>query len=154
MRETLQWNRARSSDTHAAETARLPDGGVAVRNSSAPDVVLRFTAEEWRCFVGDETGGVIGGEFDIDGETGTMYRRVTGFNPDGFTSGTAEVDRQQDTGPPGLGLDNGGPARRFPLERGSKASWKNCHPPSACNGSSWTRYPLRPGRSATRTRRG
>jgi hypothetical protein len=43
------------------EVASLPDGRVGVRDSKdAAGPVLRFTAAEWRAFV----GGVHGGEFD------------------------------------------------------------------------------------------
>jgi Domain of unknown function (DUF397) len=42
------------------EAARLPDGGMAVRNSRHRETVLRYTAEEWDCFL----DGVRKGEFD------------------------------------------------------------------------------------------
>jgi len=43
------------------EVASLPDGRIGVRDSKdANGPVLRFTAAEWKAFV----GGVLGGEFD------------------------------------------------------------------------------------------
>jgi hypothetical protein len=45
---------------NCVEVAALPDGGVGVRNSRDPDgLVLRFTADEWRAFL----GGVRNSEF-------------------------------------------------------------------------------------------
>ena len=46
---------------NCVEVSGLPGGAVGVRNSSNPDgPVLRFTADEWRDFI----GGVRNGEFD------------------------------------------------------------------------------------------
>lgn len=50
-----------SSGDDCAEIAHLPDGGVAVRNSSHPEEELRYTAEEWDCFL----DGARKGEFDV-----------------------------------------------------------------------------------------
>lgn len=66
-----RWVRAAGSDPAkgAVETALLPDGSVAMRNSAYPDgPVLVFTALEWAAFIGDENGGVVGGEFDDYGQ--------------------------------------------------------------------------------------
>jgi len=42
------------------EVLHLPDGGVAVRGTTAPGIDLRFTAAEWTAF----PLGVKAGEFD------------------------------------------------------------------------------------------
>lgn len=52
-----------SKDQNCVEVAHLPDGRVAMRNSSGGPELL-FTADEWDCF----TGGVRLGEFDHFGE--------------------------------------------------------------------------------------
>lgn len=43
------------------EIARLPGGGMAMRNSADPETVLRYTAAEWEAFV----LGARDGEFDL-----------------------------------------------------------------------------------------
>jgi len=48
------------SNGNCVELASLPDGGVAVRNSRDPGVVLRYTRAEWEAFL----DGVHKGEFD------------------------------------------------------------------------------------------
>ena len=50
-----------SANGQCVETARLADGGMAVRDSKNPaGAVLAFTADEWRAF----TAGVKDGQFD------------------------------------------------------------------------------------------
>ncbi|GAA2650129.1 DUF397 domain-containing protein [Streptomyces noursei] len=49
-------------DAEAVEIAFLERGAVAMRNSTDPDVVLRYTEAEWRAFV----LGARDGEFDLD----------------------------------------------------------------------------------------
>ncbi|GHJ24860.1 DUF397 domain-containing protein [Streptomyces albus] len=49
-------------DDERVEIAQLPGGAVAMRNSKEPDVVLRYTAAEWRAFV----LGARDGEFDLE----------------------------------------------------------------------------------------
>ncbi len=49
----------RYADATGVEVRRSPEG-VLVRNSRDPEEVLRFTADEWRLFL----GGVKRGEFD------------------------------------------------------------------------------------------
>lgn len=53
-------------DPDSAEIADLPDGAKAIRSSSAPHVVLRYTAGEWAAFV----KGAMDGEFDLKGSRG------------------------------------------------------------------------------------
>ena len=49
------------SNGNCVEVARLPEGGIGVRDSKdTQGPVLRFTPDEWRAFV----GGVRNGEFD------------------------------------------------------------------------------------------
>jgi hypothetical protein len=60
----LEWFKSSRSGPwtdNCVETAKLPDGGMALRDSKDPDVVLRFTRDEWIAFV----GGVNLGEFDL-----------------------------------------------------------------------------------------
>lgn len=53
----------------AVQVLDLGGGRVAVSNSSRPDQGrLIFTRDEWAAFVGDATGGVLGGEFDRFGQ--------------------------------------------------------------------------------------
>ncbi|MFF4605372.1 DUF397 domain-containing protein [Streptomyces sp. NPDC001339] len=57
------WQRAPGDpDAEAVEIAFLERGAVAMRNSTDPDVVLRYTEAEWRAFV----LGARDGEFDLD----------------------------------------------------------------------------------------
>ena len=52
------------SNGNCVEVASLPDGEIGVRDSKNPDgPVLRFTADEWRAFI----GGARNGEFDSIG---------------------------------------------------------------------------------------
>lgn len=54
------WRRSgRCEGGHCVEIA-LRDGGVAMRNSTAPDLQLRLSADAWRSFV----AGLRTGEFD------------------------------------------------------------------------------------------
>ena len=57
---------------NCVEVADLPDGGVGVRNSRDPDgLVLRFTQDEWRAFL----GGVRNSEFDrFSGKSRRQHR--------------------------------------------------------------------------------
>ncbi|MFF4950248.1 DUF397 domain-containing protein [Streptomyces chattanoogensis] len=56
------WERAPGpADAEAVEIAFLERGAVAMRNSTDPDVVLRYTEAEWRAFV----LGARDGEFDL-----------------------------------------------------------------------------------------
>lgn len=62
--EQLVWFKSSASDSAGGcvEAARLPDGGMAVRDSKDPEgPVLSYTAHEWECFL----AGVAGGEFDL-----------------------------------------------------------------------------------------
>jgi Domain of unknown function (DUF397) len=56
----LSWVSASCGNTECVEVARLPDGGMAMRNSGHPGTVLRYTAAEWDAFM----DGVRKGEFD------------------------------------------------------------------------------------------
>ncbi|MBZ4017045.1 MULTISPECIES: DUF397 domain-containing protein [Streptomyces] len=56
------WQRAPGDAEEAVEIAFLERGAVAMRNSTDPDVVLRYTEGEWRAFV----LGARDGEFDLD----------------------------------------------------------------------------------------
>jgi hypothetical protein len=61
----LRWfksSKSNGSGGNCVEAARLPDGGMAVRDSKAQGngPVLFFTAAEWNAFV----GGVHDGEFE------------------------------------------------------------------------------------------
>jgi Domain of unknown function (DUF397) len=60
----LIWHKSSRSGAqggNCVEVAKLPDGGMAVRDSKNPNAqMLTFTAAEWRAFV----GGVKDGEFD------------------------------------------------------------------------------------------
>lgn len=63
MDDNLQWFKASFSSGNGQCTlcARLPDGGMAVKDSKdAASPVLRFTHDEWYAFV----AGVKAGEFD------------------------------------------------------------------------------------------
>jgi len=52
------------SNGNCVEVASLSDGEIGVRDSKNPDgPVLRFTADEWRAFI----GGARNGEFDSIG---------------------------------------------------------------------------------------
>jgi len=52
------------SNGNCVEVASLPEGDVGVRNSrDSEGLVLRFTSDEWRAFL----GGVRNGEFDSFG---------------------------------------------------------------------------------------
>ncbi|MFJ9853095.1 DUF397 domain-containing protein [Streptomyces sp. NPDC101150] len=56
------WQRPAGNGTEeAVEIAFLERGAVAMRNSTEPDVVLRYTEAEWRAFV----LGARDGEFDL-----------------------------------------------------------------------------------------
>lgn len=48
----ITWRKSSFSvDNHCVEIAKLPDDGVAVRDSKDPDgPVLRFNAEAWKAF--------------------------------------------------------------------------------------------------------
>lgn len=62
--KNAKWFKSSKSGSagHCVETAFLPDGGVAVRDSKDPaGPVLSYTREEWSAF----TAGVRGGEFDL-----------------------------------------------------------------------------------------
>lgn len=62
--DELKWFKASLSDSSGGcvEAARLPDGGMAVRDSKKSDSpVLSFTAHEWECFL----DGVANNEFDL-----------------------------------------------------------------------------------------
>ncbi|MBI0298711.1 DUF397 domain-containing protein [Streptomyces sp. PRKS01-29] len=50
-----------SSSEDRVEIAYLPNGAVAMRNSTDPGTVLRYTEAEWRAFV----LGARDGEFDL-----------------------------------------------------------------------------------------
>ncbi|EXU63807.1 MULTISPECIES: DUF397 domain-containing protein [Streptomyces] len=50
-----------SSSEDRVEIAYLPNGAVAMRNSTDPETVLRYTEAEWRAFV----LGARDGEFDL-----------------------------------------------------------------------------------------
>ncbi|MEU4578979.1 DUF397 domain-containing protein [Nonomuraea sp. NPDC023979] len=59
----MSWRKARASQgcSNCVEVSPLADGGVAVRDSKAPDgLTLAFTAPEWAAFL----AGVRDGEFD------------------------------------------------------------------------------------------
>ena len=57
----LRWRKAAcSTSNQAAEAAYAADGSVLLRNAADPDVVLRFTADEWVSFI----GGAVNGDFD------------------------------------------------------------------------------------------
>lgn len=61
---TVTWRASSRSDAadQRVEVAGLPDGFMAVRDSTQPDgPVLIFTPAEWEAFV----GGVQDGEFDL-----------------------------------------------------------------------------------------
>jgi hypothetical protein len=60
--ESLHWVKSSLSfaNGNCVQVARLPEGGVGVRNSRDPGPVLRFTRTEWECFM----DGVMKGEFD------------------------------------------------------------------------------------------
>ncbi|HWG02982.1 MAG TPA: DUF397 domain-containing protein [Trebonia sp.] len=52
--QDLAWNKSSysSANGQCAETARLADGSMAVRDSKEPDgPVLRFSARQWRAFL-------------------------------------------------------------------------------------------------------
>lgn len=58
----VEWHSAPDSPAEErVEIAYLPGGAVAMRNSSDPDTVLRYTEAEWRAFV----LGARDGEFDL-----------------------------------------------------------------------------------------
>jgi len=58
----IRSSRSSGSDGSSVETARLHDGGMAVRKSDDPHgPVLFFTPAEWEAFV----GGAKDGEFDL-----------------------------------------------------------------------------------------
>lgn len=61
----LRWfksTRSNGQGGNCVETARLPDGGMAVRDSKNPDgPMLTFTPGEWAAFA----DGVKDGEFDL-----------------------------------------------------------------------------------------
>lgn len=64
METQLNWFKATLSAHNGGcvETAKLPDGGMAVRNSRHPGgPVNEFTAHEWECFL----DGVRKGEFNL-----------------------------------------------------------------------------------------
>lgn len=57
----LTWQRSAGCvGGDCAEVAPLPDGGIAMRNSQDPGVILRYTRAEWDAFM----SGIKGGEFD------------------------------------------------------------------------------------------
>ncbi|MFG2141338.1 DUF397 domain-containing protein [Streptomyces sp. NPDC048650] len=55
------WQRPPGDAEEAVEIAFLERGAVAMRNSTEPEVVLRYTEAEWRAFV----LGARDGEFDL-----------------------------------------------------------------------------------------
>lgn len=58
----LTWIKSSLSEAgNCAEVAHLPDGGVAMRDGRHPEAELRFTREEWDCFL----DGARKGEFDV-----------------------------------------------------------------------------------------
>lgn len=58
----VTWQSAPGSpEEERVEIARLPGGGMAMRNSADPETVLRYTAAEWEAFV----LGARDGEFDL-----------------------------------------------------------------------------------------
>ncbi|UGY93942.1 DUF397 domain-containing protein [Streptomyces gobiensis] len=58
----VEWLSAPDSPAEErVEIAHLPGGAIAMRNSSDPDTVLRYTAAEWEAFV----LGARDGEFDL-----------------------------------------------------------------------------------------
>jgi len=58
----VEWHGAPGDpNEERVEIAYLPGGAVAMRNSTDPDTVLRYTEAEWRAFV----LGVRDGEFDL-----------------------------------------------------------------------------------------
>lgn len=60
------WLRSSGSSGEDAVEVSFQDGGVVIRNSSAPETpLMAFTPDEWEAF----TGGVMNGEFDDFGET-------------------------------------------------------------------------------------
>ena len=56
-----QWQRTGEQEGQAVEIADIGDGCVALRSSDDPDVVLLYTAAEWKAFV----LGARDGEFDL-----------------------------------------------------------------------------------------
>jgi hypothetical protein len=61
--EELNWKTSSysSGNGQCVETAKLPDGGMAVRDTKNRDgASLRFTKDEWRAFI----SGVKNNEFD------------------------------------------------------------------------------------------
>ena len=55
------WAKSSLSISSGVEVGSLPDGTIGVRNSANPEsLVLRFTREEWRAFL----GGVMNEEFN------------------------------------------------------------------------------------------
>lgn len=63
MQGSTSWIKSSLSfaNSNCVEVANLPGGHVGVRDSKAPeDLILRFTPDEWRAFL----GGVRNGEFD------------------------------------------------------------------------------------------
>ena len=62
--QQLIWFKSSASNQGGGcvEAARLPDGGMALRDSKDPNSpVLTYTAHEWQCFL----AGVADGEFDL-----------------------------------------------------------------------------------------
>lgn len=61
--EKLTWHKSSYSSadgSNCVEVAELPAGGRAVRDSKNPDgPMLRYSAVEWRAFVGGVAGGRI-----------------------------------------------------------------------------------------------
>ncbi|MFF5110539.1 DUF397 domain-containing protein [Streptosporangium sp. NPDC000509] len=60
----LTWRKSSQSaqQDNCVETAKLPDGGRAVRDSKDPNgPVLRFAGAEWQTFI----GGIKSGSFEI-----------------------------------------------------------------------------------------
>ena len=61
--EQPQWVKSTFSfcNSNCVEVAALPDGGIGVRDSKDPGgPVLRFTAGEWRAFLGAARNGETG----------------------------------------------------------------------------------------------
>lgn len=58
----VEWQSAPGApEEERVEIAKLPGGGMAMRNSADPDTVLRYTTAEWEAFV----LGARDGEFDL-----------------------------------------------------------------------------------------
>jgi|tagenome__1003787_1003787.scaffolds.fasta_scaffold20972748_4 hypothetical protein len=61
MNHELRWQRSRDCADHTCVEVAITDDSVLVRNSTSPDDIARFTAEEWRVFL----RGVFQGQFQV-----------------------------------------------------------------------------------------